>query len=246
MLAKVVRQQNEEDKKARARARKINSHVNNVKDMKYPEKMHANVRDKDEYEKESWIERIEMSECNLRLQMKKERKQIDENESNGRFKLEISKDLRERKNREKIVKAQVEWKSEDKNEEKKNEETKNEEEMVSLVSARKSRDTVCKLSIEDKIAKHDETTETNDIQYDRTEITEDKNLNKDWEIAEMPNGRYFLDFKSPYFTMNERIKIIEAALEDIRERYYDAKDEYNQFNRKCWKMKRKRRATGLK
>jgi len=79
-----------------------------------------------------------------------------------------------------------------------------------------------------------------------TEAKNNGNLCKDWEIAELPSGKYYLDFKSPYFTMNERIKIIEAALEDIRERYIDAKDEYNRFNRKCSKMKRKRRVTGSK
>ena len=85
-----------------------------------------------------------------------------------------------------------------------------------------------------------------ELYSEETEPKNDGDLCKDWEIAELPSGKYYLDFKSPYFTMNERIKIIEAALEDIRERYIDAKDEYNKFNRKCSKMKRKRRATGSK
>ena len=74
----------------------------------------------------------------------------------------------------------------------------------------------------------------------------EKDLNKDWAIAESPNGKYYLDFKSPYFTMNERIRILEVALEDIRERYFDAKDEYNKLNRKYSKMKKKRRERGTK
>ena len=83
-----------------------------------------------------------------------------------------------------------------------------------------------------------------DEEFNKHETNEDKNISKDWEIAETPCGKYYLDFKSPYFTMNERIKILEAALEDIRERYYDTKDEYNKFNRKY--SRRKRRATGSK
>ena len=67
---------------------------------------------------------------------------------------------------------------------------------------------------------------------------------KDWEIAETRHGKYFLDFKSPYFTMNERIRILEAALEDIRERYIEVKDEYQRFNRKCTRWRRKRRSNG--
>eukprot|EP00112_Aurelia_sp_Birch-Aquarium-sp1_P016308 Seg3687.3 transcript_id=Seg3687.3/GoldUCD/mRNA.D3Y31 product="hypothetical protein" protein_id=Seg3687.3/GoldUCD/D3Y31 len=67
---------------------------------------------------------------------------------------------------------------------------------------------------------------------------------KDWEIAETRNGKYFLDFKSPYFTMNERIRILEVALEDIRERYIEVKEEYQNFNRKCTRWRRKRRNNG--
>ena len=73
---------------------------------------------------------------------------------------------------------------------------------------------------------------------------EEISKSKDWEIAETRHGKYFLDFKSPYFTMNERIRILEAALEDIRERYIEVKDEYQRFNRKCTRWRRKRRTNG--
>ena len=69
-------------------------------------------------------------------------------------------------------------------------------------------------------------------------------LSKDWELSENRSGKYYLDFKSPYFTMAERIRILEAALEDIRERYCDIKEEYQRLNRRCAKWRRKRRQSG--
>ena len=142
------------------------------------------------------------------------------------------KNLRPRNNREQTMKQEENYEHEDKY-----------EEMKSGKNELESLEASYKLDKEkEEQGRSKETEQYNKKDSENTELNEDK----DWEIAETENGRYYLDFKSPYFTMNERIKIIEAALEDIRERYYDAKDEYNKFNRKCSKMKRKRRATGSK
>lgn len=97
-------------------------------------------------------------------------------------------------------------------------------------------------------AKEEEKKDKKMEQFNKVDIVtkEDQNTKKDWEMAETSTGRYYLDFKSSYFSINEKIRILEAALEDIRERYLDTKDEYSKFNRKYSKIRKKRRTRATK
>ena len=92
--------------------------------------------------------------------------------------------------------------------------------------------------------------EIGDSDYEKKNSNEESSeermqLLKDWEITETPTGKYYMDFKSSLFTMSERIRILEAALEEIRSRYFDTKDALQKFNRKYSRLNRKRRCQGM-
>lgn len=108
-----------------------------------------------------------------------------------------------------------------------------------------------------KKQKHSMRTTTHDEEQDTkqttSDITEDEtNFNSalstllaenNWKLVSNRSGKYKVKFKNS-LNYKERINILEIVLEDIRERYFDMRYEYQRIKRKHSKKKRKKRKNG--